>query len=991
MQPDAFDEHFKLLTGNDRFPWQRALFEEFTRRRFPGSCNIPTGLGKTSAIAIWLLALAEQARSGRIVGFPRRLIYVVNRRTVVDQATREAEQLREALATKPGLRAVADALRDLGTRTSDAPLAISTLRGQFADNAEWRNDPARPSVVVGTVDMIGSRLLFAGYGCGFKSKPLHAGFLGQDALLVHDEAHLEPAFQKLLEAIVGEQQRCHEFRGLHIMELTATSRGSGEQFRLTDADRQHAVVQRRIEAKKGIAFRPIDDEKKTPDEVAQRALEHKDSGQAILVFLRKLDHVEKVADKLRKAKLPAQILTGTLRGLERDALAKEDPIFARFMPKSKVTPQPGTVYLVCTSAGEVGVDISADHMVCDLTPFDSMAQRFGRVNRFGDGDAKIDIVHFASTKALDDASPIATDGTTVEVDANSPNDAPDETGSRNKGKPSSPFDQACALTLSLLRRLPKRQDQRHDASPAALGNLPAADRQAAFTPSPVVLSVSDILFDAWALTSIRKKMPGRPPVADWLHGVAEWEPPETHVAWREEVGCLSGDLRKRYKPEDLVEDYALEPHELLRDRTDRVFDHLELIAERCPNLSAWLVHDDGNVTVHSLTELVEKDKQRKPLVSLADCVVLLSPEAGGLTKEGMLDGGAGVVETLRYDVADEWKDEKSEPCRMRVWDGEERPAGMRRVRTIDTRPDADEEPDEGEETSRGRRYWYWYARNDGSRNARHEQDLDPHLKSAEDFASAIVAKIGLSEPEASAVTLAAKWHDLGKRREVWQRSIGNRDYPEKVLASPGAGCSPSTSTTTATSSDPSSIFRRFLNSIDSRPKYRTSSCISSPRTMAGPGRTSRRTRCWIPTSRTRPRLGPPAKYLAVLPGSNESTVAGASRTSNRWCEPPTSWRHRRTRRTHQESQPLTAQRRRRPGDEPSTRTGDPHPRRADEPGPVLRLLWPAGVGRTFLGRGRRVVRRRLVQHPVRRRILVARTAAQVQDLASGRPSGWRHC
>ncbi|MEJ7639904.1 MAG: hypothetical protein WKF75_18525 [Singulisphaera sp.] len=35
--------------------------------------------------------------------------------------------------------------------------------------------------------MIGSRLLFSGYRIGFRSRPLHAGFLGQDALLVHDE------------------------------------------------------------------------------------------------------------------------------------------------------------------------------------------------------------------------------------------------------------------------------------------------------------------------------------------------------------------------------------------------------------------------------------------------------------------------------------------------------------------------------------------------------------------------------------------------------------------------------------------------------------------------------------------------------------------------------------------------------------------------------------------------------------------------------------
>ncbi|HLA76494.1 MAG TPA: type I-U CRISPR-associated helicase/endonuclease Cas3, partial [Vicinamibacteria bacterium] len=226
MTFDDFDSNFQLLTGHGPFPWQRALFGELLHTRFPATCDIPTGLGKTSIMAIWLLALAHHARACTADGFPRRLAHVVNRRTVVDQATREAGQMREALAAKPGLRSVADDLQSLALPSSDTPLAISTLRGQFADNAEWRNDPARPAVIVGTVDMIGSRLLFAGYACGFKSRPLHAGFLGQDTLLVHDEAHLEPAFQELITAIESEQRRCREggaqadFRGFRVMALT---------------------------------------------------------------------------------------------------------------------------------------------------------------------------------------------------------------------------------------------------------------------------------------------------------------------------------------------------------------------------------------------------------------------------------------------------------------------------------------------------------------------------------------------------------------------------------------------------------------------------------------------------------------------------------------------------------------------------------------------------------------------------------------------------
>ncbi len=43
-----------------------------------------------------------------------------------------------------------------------------------------------------------------------------------------------------------------------------------------------------------------------------------------------------------------------------------------------------------------------DHLVGDLTPFDSMAQRLGRVNRFGDGDARVDVVY---TEPAEDPKP----------------------------------------------------------------------------------------------------------------------------------------------------------------------------------------------------------------------------------------------------------------------------------------------------------------------------------------------------------------------------------------------------------------------------------------------------------------------------------------------------------------------------------------------------------------------------------------------------------
>jgi CRISPR-associated endonuclease/helicase Cas3 len=264
MDKIDFDATFGILTGNPPFPWQRELYQLFAAARFPATCSLPTGLGKTAIIPIWLIALA--AATAQV---PRRLVYVVNRRTVVDQATREAEKVRENLAQSNLLTA---ALRKLCALESDHPLGISTLRGQFADNGEWRNDPARPAVIIGTVDLIGSRLLFQGYRAGFRSRPLYAAFLGQDVLLVHDEAHLEPAFQELLTAIQREQKRCGEFRRFHVVELSATSRGEGDSFHLSPADHENETVKKRIRAQKRMTLDPVDDPKMIADRIAPRGV-----------------------------------------------------------------------------------------------------------------------------------------------------------------------------------------------------------------------------------------------------------------------------------------------------------------------------------------------------------------------------------------------------------------------------------------------------------------------------------------------------------------------------------------------------------------------------------------------------------------------------------------------------------------------------------------------------------------------------------------------
>jgi CRISPR-associated endonuclease/helicase Cas3 len=714
MPSSPFAHQFKFLTDHDPFPWQSALYDRFMNGDIPKSCNIPTGLGKTAVIAVWLIALANKP------DFPRRLVYIVNRRTVVDQTTVEVEKYRIKLP-------------DLGI--SD-PLALSTLRGQFADNREWSADPSRPAVICGTVDMIGSRLLFSGYGCGFKTRPLHAGFLGQDSLLIHDEAHLEPAFQKLIEAIRDEQVRCNDFHPIKVIELTATSRSEQAVFELSDSDRENKIVQQRMEATKKLQLCGIDTKRQPAEEIARHALDlgKHHAGAAILVFVRTVEDVDTITRKLPNDACVQ--LTGTLRGLERDRLVK-NPIFQRFLPSTNrdgsETPAEGTVYLVCTSAGEVGVNISADHLVCDLTPFESMAQRFGRVNRFGDrDDTEIHVVH---PTEFDDKDPL--------------------------GIPRQ-------RTLELLGKLDG------NASPAALGNLDSTSRQAAFTPPPTILPTSDILFDAWSLTTIRDTLPGRPHVEPFLHGIAEWQPPETYVAWREEVDRITGDLLEKYAPEDLLEDYPLKPHELLRDRSDRVARELAILYQRHRDRSAWILTDSGRIEIVSLEKLSSKENRDR----INNTTLLLPPSVGGLN-EGRLNGSSEHAN----DVSSEWFDENNNRRRLRIWDDEPAPDGMRLIRTIDTDPDADED-------SESQRFWRWYelpasAETEGSRSSRQPVALSTHTKDVVGAVSSIVERLDLPEPLQRVFRIAAECHDMGKKRRVFQTVLGNRDYPAGILAKSG--------------------------------------------------------------------------------------------------------------------------------------------------------------------------------------------------------------
>jgi CRISPR-associated endonuclease/helicase Cas3 len=170
-------------------------------------------------------------------------------------------------------------------------------------------------------------------------------------------------------------------------------------------------------------------------------------------------------------------------------------VFRDFRLNPDRPPPEQSEYLVATSAGEVGVDLDADEIVCDLTYLDSMIQRVGRLNRLGRTQSTIEVVKLPPRRGDD-------------------------------------VDERLMATREALLSLPLVGRNGHKASPLALQTL--RDRHDAFSKAPRTLPLTDVLLDNWALTRIPEISPT---VDRYLHGLIP-EPPDVYVAWREEVAYL---------------------------------------------------------------------------------------------------------------------------------------------------------------------------------------------------------------------------------------------------------------------------------------------------------------------------------------------------------------------------------------------------------------------------------------------------------------------
>jgi CRISPR-associated endonuclease/helicase Cas3 len=477
-------------------------------------------------------------------------------------------------------------------------------------------------------------------------RPYHAGLLGVDTLVVLDESHLVPAFEELLRQIEKGTDLFGPKNGalrnlippFKLLSLSATGRTQGNSvLRLTEEDCKHDVVRKRLNARKSLGIRLLDEKTKLEDALANHAWTLAGNGGTavrVLVYADSRDVARKAKEAVEKlakgnkkqgkpeVKIETELFVGGRRVLEREG-AKKRLEELGFLAGSEVE-RTCPVFLFATSAGEVGVELDADHMVCDLVAWERMVQRLGRVNRRGDGDAKVVVVI--------NPEPAPSDGTKKAIEKRDAfNEAREQLpeltnrldalqaarASVPKGRKKSAGDKAAEEKRKQAERdlkksisaCKKRTKAFNDAdakivaryeatvaqhralrsllatvvkkgslSPKALLTLRSCQALAntfddATTIEPLRPALTRPLVDAWAMTSLEKHT-GRPDdIQPWLRGWIEDDPPQTRVVWRKYLPVRTeGRPPSRKEIEAFFE--AAPPHlsEILETETYRVVD-----------------------------------------------------------------------------------------------------------------------------------------------------------------------------------------------------------------------------------------------------------------------------------------------------------------------------------------------------------------------------------------------------------------------------------
>lgn len=428
MDINDFGSFFENVHGFAPFHWQNELAKRVAEKGWPEVIDLPTSAGKTAVIDIALFCLAlEAGKPPEERQSPTRIFFVVDRRIVVDEAYERSCRIRDRLKeAKDGtLAEVADRLIKLSSEESSNPLEVIRLRGGMPLERAFIRNPLQPTIVLSTVDQIGSRLLFRGYGVSQIMRPIHAALVGIDSIIILDEAHLSRPFEETLQWVKhyqsGSWAEKQIGRPTKMVRMTATPSCKSEDIfsPLDDPnypDWNHEVLGSRLKCSKVAELISIkgdtDNLEATRDELvgtlAKKAVSLMIEAckvhptPVIGIIANRVVTARKVFERLlAEQDSDVLLLTGRSRPFERDELVKNylPRIKAGRNDKDNLRP----LYVVATQTVEVGADIDFDALVTEAAALDALRQRFGRLNRLGKREAHSVIVYadYGRSKNID--------------------------------------------------------------------------------------------------------------------------------------------------------------------------------------------------------------------------------------------------------------------------------------------------------------------------------------------------------------------------------------------------------------------------------------------------------------------------------------------------------------------------------------------------------------------------------------------------------------
>jgi CRISPR-associated endonuclease/helicase Cas3 len=387
--PSDFGRFFKEVHGYGPFPWQEALVTRVLDRGWPALIDVPTGLGKTAVLDAAVFLNALQSEHSR-----RRVFLVVDRRIIVDQAHDEAERISQALENAPPGSVCERVRARLAVPGDDASsvLGVTRMRGGVNWSWLWIERPDRHAIVTGTVDQIGSRLLFRGYGVGERLRPIDAALVGTDSLIVIDEAHLSEPFFTTLRDVLAMDSGSIGRPPIVIAMSASPANGDRDVHRITHADVEHPAAGRRLRAPKSLHPVAVTATGTTArsavaDALAYWAMQLGGPGKVIGVVANTVHMARTVFEHLRaRVSDPEKcvLLTGRIRPVDREYLLSS--WYSRIRCGADRDPD-AEVYVAATQTIEAGADIDLDGMVTQAASLSALVQRLGRLNRLGDRDS----------------------------------------------------------------------------------------------------------------------------------------------------------------------------------------------------------------------------------------------------------------------------------------------------------------------------------------------------------------------------------------------------------------------------------------------------------------------------------------------------------------------------------------------------------------------------------------------------------------------------